>query len=98
MTKEGNILPHEVAENTQLDRLTHVATWLDPQVIAERLGISPDVWGQVEDEIAKQITIDKNSLYTNVFSVDTQGELHFITNTIPDATLADILNQLRSRS
>ena len=99
MSKVGDILPSEVAGNFQLERLTEVVPWMDPQIIAERMGISVDAWDKVEDYIAQQITLngDKQYLYANVFNVDTQGQVHFITNKIPDATLADILNQLRNK-
>jgi hypothetical protein len=99
MSKVGDILPSEVANNFQLGRLTDVVPWMDPQIIAERMGVSLEAWDKVEDYIAQQITLngDKHGLYEKVFSVDTQGEVHFITNKIPDATLADILNQLRNK-
>lgn len=88
------IHPSDVAGNTQLEHLTHVATWYSPDTLGQRLGVPAVEWDRLQDYIAAQVTRENNVLYRDVFTVNPDGYLQFTTNHIPNATMADMLNHV----
>jgi hypothetical protein len=91
------IQPSDIAGNTQLEKLTNVATWMPPETIGQRLGVSALDWQHLEDYIATQVTnpsAQYHGLYDRVFEVTPAGYLRFITSDIPDNTMANMLSQI----
>lgn len=89
------IQPSEIAGNPQLDKLTHVAPWMNPETIGQRLGLNASEWDRLQDYVATQVANDRAPLpYSSIFDVTTNGNLRFIGNDIPDNVFADMLSHI----
>ncbi len=85
------IQPSDIQNNPDFTTFTHVPG-MTPEMMGQHLGLRATEWDQLQDYIARQVTIENNGLYRNVFAVNTDGFLRFTTNNIPPATMADMLN------
>ncbi|HET6746486.1 MAG TPA: hypothetical protein VFH06_00060 [Candidatus Saccharimonadales bacterium] len=85
------IQPSDIESNPNFNTFTHVRG-MTPEMMGQHLGLRATEWDQLQDYIAHQVTIEHNTLYSNVFTVNPDGYLRFTTTDIPPATMADILN------
>lgn len=99
----ANVLKMDVIRPSDIsgpafDKITHVASWYEPEWIAQKLELPASDWRRLEDFIAGQVK-GSNALYSEVFNVDARGYLHFNNvSEIPDTTMADMLNQAKRLS
>jgi len=90
------IHPSDIAGNPQLEHLATVAPHLNAETFGQNLGLPRIDWYNLQDYIAQQVT-SNNPVYRGVFDVTPSGYVEFVTNKIPDNTMADMLNHIPSR-
>jgi hypothetical protein len=85
--------PSDITGNPSLSQLTHVIPDSHASYLANKLNLRPSEWQPIEGYIAQQ-TAQGRPLYGNVFNITTNGVVEFKTNTIPPATMADIITRI----
>jgi hypothetical protein len=85
--------PSDISGNPTLSQLTHVIPNSHASYLSDKLNLRPTEWQPVEDYIAHQ-TSQHRPLYDNVFQVTDNGVVEFKTNTLPPATMADIITHI----
>ncbi|HSW91076.1 MAG TPA: hypothetical protein VLG09_00335, partial [Candidatus Saccharimonadales bacterium] len=87
------VSPSDISGNPTLSQLTHVIPDSHASYLADKLNLRPSEWQPVEEYIAHQ-TSQGRPLYGNVFNITTNGVVEFKTNTLPPATMADIITHI----
>lgn len=85
--------PSDISGNPTLSQLTHVIPDSHASYLADKLNLRPSEWQPVEEYIAHQTSQGK-PLYGKVFNITTNGVVEFKTNTLPPATMADIITHI----
>ncbi|HJP81795.1 MAG TPA: hypothetical protein VJ841_05355 [Candidatus Saccharimonadales bacterium] len=93
ITNKETLTATDITGNQELMDLSHVATYASPDVLGRRLGLSAAEWNNLNSYIIEQVRGD-NRLYTDAFSVDNAGYLHFTQNRVPANTMAAILSRI----
>jgi hypothetical protein len=90
------IQPSEVQNTPQLDQLTHVKMNESIDKLNQTFRLPTTEWRKVEDYVASRVADPFDRLYRGVFEIGLNGDLRFTKETIPDNTMADLLNHVRT--
>ncbi len=66
---------------------------MTPEMMGQRLGLTPSSWDRLQDYIANEVTREHNPLYDGVFKIQ-DGYLRFASSNIPPNTMADMLTHI----